>query len=338
MPPLIRNRQQDTEEEVRSIIEDKVVEETHDQETKQEYRRQIVWRNVVIMGYLHLGAMYGLYLCFTAAMFKTVVAAFLMYWMGGLGITAGAHRLWAHKTYKARFPLRMMLMFFNSMAFQNDIYEWARDHRVHHKYSETDADPHNALRGFFFSHVGWLLCKKHPDVIRKGTTIDCSDLMQDPVVRFQKRYYLLLVLLFCFVLPALVPVVLFGETLWNSFFIASILRYAFLLNMTWLVNSAAHMWGNRPYDHNINPSENMFVTLGAIGEGFHNYHHTFPWDYATSEFGVKLNITTIFIDFMAKIGWAYDRKVVSKDVIRQRKMRTGIDNPSHPDYNKYHQH
>ncbi len=70
---------------------------------------------------------------------------------------------------------------------QNDIYEWARDHRVHHKYSETDADPHNATRGFFFSHVGWLLVKKHPDVLNKGKTIDLSDLWADPIIRFQRR-------------------------------------------------------------------------------------------------------------------------------------------------------
>ena len=248
-----------------------------------------------------------------------------MYWMGGLGITAGAHRLWAHKTYKAKFPLRMMLMIFNCMAFENDIYEWSRDHRVHHKYSETDADPHNAVRGFFFSHIGWLLCKKHPEVMRKGPSIDCSDLLQDPVIRFQRRYYLPLVATFCFIVPTMVPVFLFGESVWNAFFVAAILRYVFLLNMTWLVNSAAHMWGNRPYDHTINPSENMLVTVGAIGEGFHNYHHTFPWDYAASEFGVKYNISTMFIDFMAKIGWAYDRKVVSREVIRLRKLRTGED-------------
>ena len=74
---------------------------------------------------------------------------------------------------------------------QNHIYEWARDHRVHHKYSETDADPHNATRGFFFSHVGWLLCKKHPEVKKKGVTIDCNDLLLDPIVRFQMRYFLI---------------------------------------------------------------------------------------------------------------------------------------------------
>lgn len=74
-----------------------------------------------------------------------------------------------------------------SIIFQNDIHEWARDHRVHHKYSETDADPHNATRGFFFSHVGWLLVRKHPDVKKKGKAIDMSDLNADPLVMFQRK-------------------------------------------------------------------------------------------------------------------------------------------------------
>lgn len=67
------------------------------------------------------------------------------------------------------------------------MFDWVRDHRVHHKYTETDADPHNAKRGFFFSHVGWLMMKKHPEVIKKGNLIDCSDLFQDPVIRFHQR-------------------------------------------------------------------------------------------------------------------------------------------------------
>lgn len=59
---------------------------------------------------------------------------------------------------------------------------------MHHKFTDTDADPYNSRRGFFFSHIGWLLVRKHPDLITKGTTIDCSDLMQDPLVAFQKKY------------------------------------------------------------------------------------------------------------------------------------------------------
>ena len=70
---------------------------------------------------------------------------------------------------------------------KDDLYQWSRDHRVHHKFSDTDADPYNSRRGFFFSHVGWLLCKKHPEVIRRGKTVDVSDLLRDPVVVFQRK-------------------------------------------------------------------------------------------------------------------------------------------------------
>lgn len=81
-----------------------------------------------------------------------------------------------------------------------------------------------------------------------------------------RRYYKSSVVLMCFVIPTVVPWYLWGESLWNAYFLASILRYTISLNVTWLVNSAAHMYGNRPYDKNINPRQNTLVTLGAIGE------------------------------------------------------------------------
>lgn len=128
----------------------------------------------------------------------------------------------------------------------------------------------------------------------------------------------------CFILPTIIPVYFWGETWTNAFFVATMFRYAFILNVTWLVNSAAHKWGDKPYDRSIKPSENMSVSFFALGEGFHNYHHTFPWDYKTAELGNhKLNFTTNFINFFAKIGWAYDLKTVSHDIIKQRVARTG---------------
>lgn len=78
----------------------------------------------------------------------------------------------------------------------------------------------------------------------------------------------------------------------------------------------------------IRPSNNIFVAIVAYGEGWHNYHHVFPWDYKTSEFGdYSLNFTTAFIDFFAKIGWAYDLKTVSKEMIENRMKRTGDKQP-----------
>ncbi|XP_022711835.1 stearoyl-CoA desaturase 5-like isoform X2 [Varroa jacobsoni] len=257
------------------------------------------------------------------------LTAIVLYVLSGLGITAGCHRLWSHKSYRARFPLRVFLATMQTMALQNSIFEWSRDHRVHHKFSETDADPHNATRGFFFAHVGWLLCKKHPDVITKGSKVKMDDLLEDPIVRFQKKYYPSLAIFMCFILPTSIPIVLFGETLMNAFFVCAMWRYCWCLNMTWLVNSAAHMWGQRPYDIHINPVENWAVSLGANGEGWHNYHHTFPYDYKAAEVPYTLNITTLFIDAMKFIGQAYDCRVVAPETIRARIMRTGAGSSHH---------
>ncbi|CAM4591126.1 acyl-CoA desaturase isoform X1 [Caretta caretta] len=301
---------------------DDIFDESYCEKEGPKPARRYVWRNIILMSLLHLGALYGLWLI-PAAKPATLVWGSLCFLLSALGITAGAHRIWSHRSYKASLPLRIFLAIANSMAFQNDIYEWARDHRVHHKFSETDADPHNATRGFFFSHVGWLLVRKHPDVIEKGRKLDLSDLKADKVVMFQRRFYKLSVVVMCFLFPTLVPWCFWGESLRNSFFLPAILRYVLVLNATWLVNSAAHMFGNRPYDRNINPRENRLVTFGALGEGFHNYHHTFPYDYSTSEFGWHYNFTTAFIDLMCLLGLASDRKKVSKETILARKTRTG---------------
>ena len=141
------------------------------------------------------------------------------------------------------------------------------------------------------------------------------------------RVYVPSVLLLCFVLPTVIPWYFFGESLYNAYMICVLFRYAAVLNATWFVNSLAHMFGDKPYDLRINPVENMLVAFFALGEGFHNYHHTFPQDYTTSEFGWILNSSTAFIDYFAKIGWAFDRKTMPKPFIEARKNRTGCNSP-----------
>lgn len=307
------------DDEIKNEVEPVVTAETHGQKAPP---MRIVWRNVIWMVWLHSACIIGLYV-FPFAHPLTWAWCAVLYLMNALGITAGAHRLWAHRSYKAKLPTRIMLAFFQTLAFQNDIVEWSRDHRAHHKYSETDGDPHNAKRGFFFSHMGWLLVRKHPDVKAKGRLLDVSDLIADPVCAFQRRYYVWLVFATCFGFPTIVPWYFWGESAWTAFHIAGVLRYTVALHVTWCVNSVAHMWGNKPYDQNINPVENFFVTFGAIGEGYHNYHHVFPHDYTTSEFNWKFNPTSIFIDFLAAIGQVTDRKKMSHEMVFRRKQRTG---------------
>ena len=190
---------------------------------------KIIWRNVIIIMILHVIAIYGFYLWMFDCKWQTVLIVWYLFMFNGLGVTAGAHRLWAHRSYKAKLSLRILLMIMNCSAFEGDIYEWSRDHRVHHKYSETDADPHNAKRGFFFAHIGWLMMKKHPEVIRKGKLIDLTDVLSDSVVQFQRRFYFPLVYLWCFIIPTAIPYYLWNENVWTSFFVCGIFRYVFFL-------------------------------------------------------------------------------------------------------------
>lgn len=129
-------------------------------------------------------------------------------------------------------------------------------------------------------------------------------------------------LLFSFFLPTVLEHHLFGEPQLAAFF-HSLGRYVVVLHGTWLVNSAAHTFGSRPFDVRMAASDNRLVSLIAQGEGWHNYHHTFPWDYSTSELGYQLNTTKMFIDAMAFFGLAYDLKTATKTEILGRKLRTG---------------
>ncbi|XP_054002310.1 acyl-CoA Delta-9 desaturase-like isoform X2 [Hylaeus anthracinus] len=283
----------------------------------------IIWENVIGMAALHALAIYGFVQGYRDAKFWTWMWHIGIDLFIGYGITAGAHRLWAHRCYSAKLPLRLILAFAFCMSAQKRPYSWIRDHRTHHKYTETPADPHNANRGFFFSHIGWLLVKRHPAVKEYGSKVDMSDIRADPVLEFCDKYFEIIMVTSAVVLPVVVPVYGWGETWFISIF-ANILRYIVALHLTFLVNSFAHMWGNRPYNRELRPTENAIVSFFALGEGWHNYHHAFPWDYKAAELGAYgLNTTTGFIDLMARLGLAYDLKTPEKELVDRVSLKKG---------------
>ncbi|XP_055853633.1 acyl-CoA Delta-9 desaturase [Episyrphus balteatus] len=296
---------------------------TKTDDAKVVYKPRLRWPDLIAQIFIHGGAIYGLYLLFYAK-FYTFAWALVTIWCSGVGITAGVHRLWSHKSYTAALPLRLLLIFLFTISGQRDAYTWALDHRIHHKFSETDADPHDARRGFFFAHVGWLFLTPHPKVEEKRKVIDMSDLENDGVVMFQKKWYIPLFALISIGFPVLVPCYFWNEDLWMSFWINFNMRFCATLNIAFFVNSVAHMWGRKPYDKNISPVESPIVSFLAMGEGWHNYHHVFPWDYKTSELGTyTLNVTTGFLDFCAKLGWVTGRKSVSPDMVARRAAKCG---------------
>lgn len=290
--------------------------------TDPNFKRKIVWFNTLGFLALHLAAVIGVPFGFYCK-FYTVAWSIAVGVISGEGVTLGAHRLYSHKAFKATKFTKAILLILQTIAGQNCMYIWVRDHRQHHKFSDTDADPHNANRGFFFSHIGWLMSKKHPEVIRKGQTIDMSDLEADGLVMFQKKYYKPLYAIFALAIPILTPVFLWNENIIYSFFISYMTRYMLILNITWLVNSAAHVFGTKPYDRTMRPVESALVALVTAGEGWHNYHHTFPWDYRAAELGMKFNFTTFVINCLARFGFVYDLKTAPYKMIEHRVLRTG---------------
>ncbi|CAG5030591.1 unnamed protein product [Parnassius apollo] len=283
----------------------------------------IVYENVFLYSIYHISALYGLYIAVTSAKWQTILLAYVLWALSIGGTTVGSHRLWTHRAYKAKMPLQILLMICTSIACQGTATNWIRDHRMHHKYSDTNADPHNAKRGFFFSHIGWLLTRKHSELKRLSKTIYMDDIYNNPVLRFQKKYAGPVIGSCCFILPTLIPMYFWNETL-NSAWHLTMLRFVLNIHAISLVNSVAHKWGYRPYDKKISPVENSSVSFFTLGEGFHNYHHAFPWDYKASELGNHwLNPSAQVIDFFAWIGWAYDLKTVPDEIIQARMERAG---------------
>eukprot|EP00549_Striatella_unipunctata_P023285 CAMPEP_0118707102 /NCGR_PEP_ID=MMETSP0800-20121206/20982_1 /TAXON_ID=210618 ORGANISM="Striatella unipunctata, Strain CCMP2910" /NCGR_SAMPLE_ID=MMETSP0800 /ASSEMBLY_ACC=CAM_ASM_000638 /LENGTH=324 /DNA_ID=CAMNT_0006609821 /DNA_START=162 /DNA_END=1136 /DNA_ORIENTATION=+ len=282
----------------------------------------IKWVMSTYMLIAHILGVYGIYEVRNCTK-DTILWGYILIVYSAISVTAGNHRLWSHKSYEASLPMRIILMIGVSIANQGTILHWARDHRVHHKFSDTKADPHNANNGFFFSHMGWLFVEKHPLVKIKGSEIDMSDLKADPVVRFQSYLHPFITLYLCFVMPAQIPQYFWGEKFWPAFFVCGAMRYLITLHGTWLVNSAAHIYGDHPYDVASWPAENPFVSMLVMGEGWHNWHHKYPFDYAASEFGIlsQFNPTKLTIDLCASLGLAKNLKTGTAAWTRGRARR-----------------
>ncbi|XP_014270304.1 acyl-CoA Delta-9 desaturase isoform X1 [Halyomorpha halys] len=303
------------------------------EETKiknEPFLSRILWIPATILTTLHLGGMYGWYLVFTGRLlFLTFVFDALLGHLCGLSITIGAHRLFSHRSFKAKKPLRLCLLLLHTISAQNSLWAWVRDHRQHHKYSDTDADPHNSNRGFFFSHIGWTMLKKQPEVQKYARKIDMSDLQADPWIMFQKRYYVILYFIFPFLIPTAIPYYFWNETLWNSFFMC-LARNVAETNLTCMVNSFAHIYGTKPYNKNMKAAENKYVSIFTKGEGWHNYHHMFPWDCNAAELGRDYNHSGNILAFLERIGQAYDLKKATKEMTMNSVRKYG--DGTHPFY------
>jgi len=223
----------------------------------------------------------GLFIC--ELNWKTILLAFICYYIGGIGITTGYHRLWSHRSFDAALPVRFILLIMGTGAFEGSVFNWCIDHRAHHRFTDTDKDPYSAHRGFWWSHVGWLLWKRDDlteDSIGPVSSngVDISDLKKDPLLLIQHKYYGIWALLIGLLAPMFIAGYFWGD--WRGgFFFGAMAKSVFLQHCTFFINSLAHYWGDATYSDQKTPRDSYLVSIFTFGEGYHNFHHEFPYDY-----------------------------------------------------------
>jgi len=250
---------------------------------------------------------YAYYAGVTATEIVLAVAYFLI---SGMAITVGYHRLISHRAYKAHPVAEALLLIAASAAWQGSALEWSLDHIQHHSHIDTDKDPYNRRRGFFYAHMGWLFRRESPTNYQRIPHF----LKNDRLVMLQHKVYVPLAILVSIV----IPVALCG---WGGLLLVGGVRIVATHHTTWFINSWAHSGTKRPYNPDVTAADNWFLALLTFGEGFHNYHHTFPNDYRNGISAMAFDPSKWTIWLMSKIGAATDLKRTSPETIWERRVR-----------------
>ncbi|XP_049947548.1 acyl-CoA Delta-9 desaturase-like [Schistocerca serialis cubense] len=277
--------------------------------------RETDWGRVVAALHIQSGAILSLASIAWKASLVTWLWGGLLTWLGMLGLTAGTHRLWAHRSYEASAPLRAFLAACHTAAGQGSIYTWVLEHRMHHKYHGTDDDPFNYRRGFLFSHVTSRLLKPHPRFQEVAATIDMSDIEADSIVMFQHRYWAPLTLLLGVALPLWLPLLVWEDVPLPAIVITVMLRLAVLWHVAGLINTGEQIW-SLSVKNKYSVDSNLVFFLNRTH--WPQYHYLLPWDYRTGEFGsYDDDCVTTAIRVWAALGWAWGLRTVGRDAVRR---------------------
>ncbi|OLQ91314.1 acyl-CoA desaturase [Vibrio panuliri] len=238
-----------------------------------------------------------------------------------LSITTGYHRLWSHKTYQAHPALRAVFAIGGAFALQNSALHWSSDHRVHHKHVDNnDKDPYSAKRGFWFSHIGWMLRNYNNDTYSDYS--NCRDLQKDAIVMWQHKHYLLLALATNLGIPLLLGVI-YGDIV-GMLLVVGALRLVLSHHTTFFINSLAHIWGRQPYTDKNTARDNGILAFFTFGEGYHNYHHIFENDYRNGIYWWQYDPTKWLIKTFQWLGLADKLRITPSLKIEQAKAKQAL--------------
>src|SRR3984957_2134432 len=234
-------------------------------EKKSKADGEINWVTATAMIAFHIGAVVALFFFTWKAFF---LAIFLWWVSGSLGIGMGYHRLLTHPGYKTPKWVEYFLTICATLALEGGPIFWVATHRIHHKHSDKEGDPHSPIDGIWWAHMGWILIGKsmHHDTSTLARFV--PDLAKDKFMVWITKYHYVPIIVLGFILLAIGG---WPFVMWGIF-----ARTVVGLHATWLVNSATHSWGTRRFQTRDLSTNSWWVAILTVGEGRHNNHHAHP--------------------------------------------------------------
>lgn len=245
--------------------------------------------------------------------YQTLILLLVFGIISSLAITGGYHRLFSHRSYEGSFLLRAIMLLLAASVVEGSALEWSCDHRRHHRYTDTDRDPYNIQQGFWHAHMGWLFFLN----ISERDFQNVKDLASDRLVALQHKFFPYLAAFMGFILPTLIATC-WGDPL-GGFIIAGSLRISILHQCTFFVNSLCHTLGSRPFSEQQSARDNWLTAFVTFGEGFHNYHHQFMFDYRNGIRFYDFDPTKWLIFLLASVRLAKNlKRAKHKQVVHYR--------------------
>ena len=276
--------------------------------------RRIDWPVSIFLVAYHVALIVGLpfYFAHNTPSTGVVVAALVLLFVTEIGIGAAYHRFYSHRCFKLNNKVvEGVLLFLATLAFQGSALKWSHDHRRHHAHVDTDDDPYSIRKGFFYAHMGWLFFKMPPMDMRL-----VRDLEKNRLVMFQHRWFGTVGVGANAAVCALVGAAT-GDWL-GSFTLVWWARLLVSHHLTWFINSLAHTWGSKTYSREHSAVDNFVIAFLTVGEGYHNYHHTFASDYRNGVKWYHFDPTKWTIFLLARLGFATDLRRFSRETIERR--------------------
>jgi stearoyl-CoA desaturase (delta-9 desaturase) len=242
---------------------------------------------------------------------KAVVLGVVLYFVRMLAITGGYHRYFAHKTYRLGRVSQFMVAFVGETAAQKGVLWWASRHRDHHKYADTERDPHSPQKGFWWAHIGWILSGRY------------SKTEYDNIQDFAKFPELVWLNEHDWVPPWILGVACFLIAGWSGLVVGFFASTVLLWHNTFMVNSVAHVWGSRRYGTADTARNNPAVAVLTMGEGWHNNHHHYPACARQGFFWWEIDVTYYLLRMGKTLHIVKDLKEPPAQAKAARRIRSG---------------